>query len=386
MTQAMRKDGIDTQAEVLEQHQFDLPTGKLSIQVHGGSWSFDRCMGVGARQNPKRGFLFVSKVLGKHIPVEPSTMLEAHQTLAHGLLPQLDSEPTLFVAMAETATGLGHGVYEACLASQKKALPWIFSTTTRYQVNDHQRVDFTEDHSHATDQWLHLPKTKVPLHTIKTLVLVDDEISTGRTMLNLENSLRMLLPSLERVLWVTLTCLADTTFHPCIYLLKGKFQFEAGQLGEMPGNAVGNGNNVSDKLSLNWGRIGVQGQIKLGEHTMATLKEYASIHHKKGDKPFLVLGQGEFMHASFRVGLELEALGVKCKVQSTTRSPIMVYGAIGCAMPVPDPMGTEVNHYVYNLNPDDYSHIFVVSEKSGSQASAELCWNLVKSSVLVVDL
>lgn len=372
-------------AVTLERHQYELPTGKLDIQVHGGPWSFDRCMGVGARQNPKRGFLFVSKVLGKHIPVEPSTMLAAHETLAHGLLPQLDTEPTLFVAMAETATGLGHGVYEACLNTQKKSLPWIFSTTTRYKVEGHQRVDFTEDHSHATDQWLHLPKTSVALHTIKTLVLVDDEISTGRTMLNLESSLRMLLPSLERVIWVTLTCLADKTFHPCVYLLKGKFQFEAGQLGQMPGNAVGNGNSVSHKLSLNWGRTGVHGRVQLGQQSQSILNDFAK-SKASAEKPVLVLGQGEFMHASFRVGLELERLGVPCKVQSTTRSPIMVYGAIGCALPVPDPMGTEVNHYVYNLKPDDYSHIFVISEKADSPESQALADLLGNASVLVVDL
>ena len=384
MVQAIASNDIVDYTPMTEQHHFDLPTGKLDIQVHGGPWSFDRCMGVGARQNPKRGFLFVSKVLGKHIPVEPSTMLAAHETLAHGLLPQLDTKPTLFVAMAETATGLGHGVYEACVSPQKHAMPWIFSTTTRYQVDGHPRVDFTEDHSHATDQWLHLPKTKVPLHTIKTLVLVDDEISTGRTMLNLENSLRMLLPSLERVIWVTLTCLVDKTIHPCVYLLKGKFQFEAGQLGQMPGNAVGNGQSVSHKLSLKWGRTGVHGRVELGEHAKAVLADYAKAN-PVAQKPVLVLGQGEFMHAAFRAGLELERMGVPCKVQSTTRSPIMVYGAIGCALAVPDPMGTEVNHYVYNLNPEDYSHIFVIAEKAGSEESLALVNQLANASVLPVD-
>lgn len=370
-----------------EQHHFELPTGKLDIQVHGGPWSFDRCMGVGARHNPKRGFLFVSKVLGKHIPVKPSVMQEAHESLATGLADHLDNEPTLFVAMAETATGMGHGVYEACLRQHgaKKASQWVFSTTTRYQVKDARRVDFTEDHSHATDQWLHLPKTPVSLETIKTLVLVDDEISTGRTMLNLENSLRMLLPSLERVVWVTLTCLADSTFHPCVYLLKGKYSFQAGALGEMPGNAVGNGADVTQKLSLKWGRVGVQGLLSIGTKSMSTLKRYADGFNHSPKKPVLVLGQGEFMHAAFRAGIELERLGVGCLVQSTTRSPIMVYGAIGRAMPVPDPMATGVNHYVYNLNPDDYSHIFVVSEQEGSMESIALALQLGNASVLAID-
>jgi hypothetical protein len=370
-----------------ESHRFELPTGQLQIDVHGGAWDFNRCMGVGARHNPKRGFLFVSKVLGKHIPVAPSVMLDAHKALAEGLGEHLADEPTLFVAMAETATGLGHGVYEECLRqhASNKSSQWVFSTTTRYQVKDSSRVDFTEDHSHATDQWLHLPKTTVALETIKTLVLVDDEISTGRTMLNLEKSLKTLLPSLERVVWVTLTCLADSTFHPCVYLLKGKYHFEAGALGEMPGNAVGSGADVTNKLSLKWGRVGVQGLLNIGAKSMSALKHYSDDFNYSHNKPVLVLGQGEFMHAAFRAGIELERLGVRCLVQSTTRSPIMVYGAIGRSLPVPDPMGTGVNHYVYNLNPDDYSHIFVVSEQEGSIESIALALQLGNASVLSID-
>jgi hypothetical protein len=370
-----------------ESHCFELPTGQLQIDVHGGPWDFNRCMGVGARHNPKRGFLFVSKVLGKHIPVEPNVMLDAHEALASDLTPQLKNEETLFVAMAETATGLGHGVYEACLRQfgGNQDVPWVFSTTTRYQVDGHPRVDFTEDHSHATDQWLHLPHSKIDLAAVKTLVLVDDEISTGKTMRNLEDSLRNSLPSLERVLWVTLTCLADSTYHPCVYLLKGKFTFAAGELGQMPGNAVGNAKNVSDRLSLGWGRLGVNGVVSIGAICRSALQRHAADFNYQSDKPVLLLGQGEFMHAAFRAGIELTAMGVKCFVQSTTRSPIMVYGAIGCALPAPDPMGTGVNHYVYNLNPEDYSHIFVVSEKEGSIESFALALQLGNASVLDID-
>ncbi|WOF81827.1 phosphoribosyltransferase domain-containing protein (plasmid) [Pseudomonas sp. FeN3W] len=370
-------------AMTTERHAFELPTGQLNIEVHEQNWPFDKCMGVGARQNPKRGFLFVSKLLGKHIPVAPSAMREAHHELAAKVMPMLDHEPTLFVAMAETATGLGHGVYEAALEQGGDNHPWIFCTTTRYRIEGHERIDFTEDHSHATDQWLHMPKTDVALENIRTLVLVDDEISTGKTMLNLESSLKAKLPSLEKVLWVTLTCLANETARPCAYLLKGRFDFVAGILGKMPGNAVGNEKDVTAKLSTNWGRVGVQGKVTLGQACMGTLIRHAMA--SPSPKPVLVLGQGEFMHAAYRVGEMLEQLDVDCKVQSTTRSPIMVYGAIGCALSVPDPMGTEVNHYVYNLNPEEYSHIFVVAETQNSPESRALAHQLGNASVLAVD-
>ena len=61
--------------------------------------------------NPKRAFLFVSKVLGRHIPVSPSIMRHAFTDLAE-LVPDDLPEPVLVIGMAETAVGLGAGVHQ----------------------------------------------------------------------------------------------------------------------------------------------------------------------------------------------------------------------------------------------------------------------------------
>ena len=47
-------------------------------------------------------------MLGKHYPVVPSRMEEVHRRLADKI--QLDG-PTVVIGLAETATGLGHGVF-----------------------------------------------------------------------------------------------------------------------------------------------------------------------------------------------------------------------------------------------------------------------------------
>lgn len=367
-------------------YQYELPTGSLTINTfdHREGWDFETCMGVGARHNPKRGFLFVSKLLGKHIPVTPGLMRSAHDELAAPLVPMLGDEPTLFVAMAETATGLGHGVYEAALDKADSDKPWIFCTTTRYTLAGHERIDFTEDHSHATDQWLHIPDLPVKMEHITRLVLVDDEISTGRTMLNLEASLKDRLPALESVIWVTLTCLSRETQHPCVALLKGQYNFVPGQLGQTPAKAVGNGKDVSDFLSRRWGRAGLMGKTELGPKTLARIEKLAQVHAKQ-DKPVLVLGQGEFMHSAFLVAQNLEQQGVHCRVQSTTRSPIMVHGAIGCAIAVPDPLDTDVNHYLYNFNRDDYSTVLVMSEPGATEQAYKVVLTLGAGEVMSVD-
>ena len=96
---------------VLESHSVDLPTGRLDIKVFGTVMPLQEICGFAARQNPKRGFLFVSKVLGKHIPVRPSKVREVHTRLAAQIPADLPG-PVVVIGMAETAICLGNGVFD----------------------------------------------------------------------------------------------------------------------------------------------------------------------------------------------------------------------------------------------------------------------------------
>ena len=43
-----------------------MPTGELTLKVDDARFPLDWLVGFAARANAKRGFLFLSKVLGKH--------------------------------------------------------------------------------------------------------------------------------------------------------------------------------------------------------------------------------------------------------------------------------------------------------------------------------
>ncbi|MCA9775021.1 MAG: phosphoribosyltransferase domain-containing protein, partial [Myxococcales bacterium] len=59
-----------------------LQAGTLTLELEtGGSSDLFR---VAERINPKRSFLFVSTVLGRHIPVRPSDHFAAASALARG--------------------------------------------------------------------------------------------------------------------------------------------------------------------------------------------------------------------------------------------------------------------------------------------------------------
>ena len=85
------------------------------------------------------------------------------------------------VGFAETATGLGHGVASVSAADGGPA-PYLH-TTRRPAPAGARVVRFCEEHSHAVDQSLAL-LDDADLRGGRPLVLVDDELTTGKTAVN----------------------------------------------------------------------------------------------------------------------------------------------------------------------------------------------------------
>gem|GEM_PF-89920 len=185
----------------------DLSRGRISVTVnhHHPEWKLDDLLSFPERINPKRAFLFVSKVLGKHIPVAPSVMQKSYQDLA-ALIPKNLPYPISVIGMAETAVGLGAGFYRELKPDFGENA--IFLTTTRHPVETLPTLGlFLEEHSHAQDQFILSSHDAIKHQHIlssKTLILVDDEISTGKTFRNLILSLKKSgLEHVEQIILVT---------------------------------------------------------------------------------------------------------------------------------------------------------------------------------------
>ncbi|RJY22409.1 phosphoribosyltransferase, partial [Pseudomonas syringae pv. actinidiae] len=104
----------------------DLLRGRLDVSVDSSTIAPDSLFGFAERRNPKRAFLFVSRVLGRHIPARPSVMLKSFQDLARKIPVDLPG-PVLVIGMAETAVGLGAGVHRAYSETRSDAL-YLVST------------------------------------------------------------------------------------------------------------------------------------------------------------------------------------------------------------------------------------------------------------------
>ena len=355
-----------------------LPTGTLELTVQDSSVAQDDLLGFAARANAKRGFLFLSKVLGKHWPVRPSTMGDIHTRMA-AAVPELPG-PVLFIAMAETAIGLGQGVFEAWLRAHP-AQPALFIHTTRYRVGDTELVEFEEAHSHAPRQFLHLPAgdaERALLMGARSLVLVDDEASTGNTFLNLTEACRALNPGLMQVHLATITNFMGAAATAGLSerfglavssaaVLSGTYTFTPGQLDDSGAPAQRYDASADRGASAEYGRLGIAHAVA----RPAALAQQLAATIAQGDT-VLVLGTGEFMHAPYLLGAALEQLGCDVMVQSTTRSPILVWGAVGAALTFADNYGEGISNYLYNVTRGQYDHVIICHETQHNAALQHL--------------
>ncbi len=340
-------------------HEVALPNGRLRVEIDRADWPLQRLCGFAARHNPRRGFLFVSKVLGKHWPSAPAEMGAAHVALAARLRGP-SGRPAVFIGMAETATGLGQGVFEAYLA-QHGAGSAIYVQTTRYPLSGAQTLDFEERHSHAQSLRLHWPEQaelrKAFLHA-PMLVLVDDELSTGQTFRSLMTAYRSINPHIQRVCLVSLT---DFMGHEAraswrneaaqvefISLLSGALAFEADPdfRAEPAAPAQAQVACRRGHVGSFSARLGTDQALQLPQALLERLNASLPM-----DRPVLVLGTGEFMHPAFCLARSLSSQGREVRVQSTTRSPILLGADVRQRLTLQDPYGEGIPNYLYNVDP-----------------------------------
>lgn len=360
--------------------EIELQRGVLSLQPNDNShWKWQDLLGFAERINPKRAFLFVSKVLGRHIPVSPSIMRHAFTDLAE-LVPDDLPEPVLVIGMAETAVGLGAGVHQVLQQRYPEA---IYVTTTRHPVHGAPLLArFLEEHSHAQDQLLYgSPDAELQQQILnsKSIVLVDDEASTGKTFVNLIHALQQ--AGLNQISHVVTATLADWSsgIHiadlncQSVALMTGKWQWRDAehpiQINMPKVDTVAFG--AFDTLAQpTWGRLPIQDS---GAHIRLAVQP---------DERILVLGSGEYVWSSFLLAEYLQQQGADVKFSAITRSPIAVGHAIQSALAFSDNYGLGIQNFVYNINPQDYDRVLITVETATHSVAKSLLEALPNAEVI----
>ena len=360
--------------------EIELQRGVLSLQPNDNShWKWQDLLGFAERINPTRAFLFVSKVLGRHIPVSPHIMRHAFTDLAK-LVPDDLPEPVLVIGMAETAVGLGAGVHQVLQQRYPEA---IYVTTTRHPVHGAPLLArFLEEHSHAQDQLLYgSPDAELQQQILnsKSIVLVDDEASTGKTFVNLIHALQQ--AGLNQISHVVTATLADWSsgIHiadlncQSVALMTGKWQWRDAehpiQINMPKVDTVAFG-AFATLAEPTWGRLPIQDS---GAHIRLAVQP---------DERILVLGSGEYVWSSFLLAEYLQQQGADVKFSAITRSPIAVGHAIQSALAFSDNYGLGIQNFVYNINPQDYDRVLITVETATHSVAKSLLEALPNAEVI----
>lgn len=347
--------------------QRTIKAGTLTLSLHQNGDRLDELLAFGSRLNPRRGYLFISRVLGKHMPVRPSKMDAIHEELASGIT--LLGASAYVVGMAETAVGLGAGVARHLSGRYEYS---VFHHTTRFQVSD-PWLHIREDHSHAdTMHMAHLTTSaQDAIKDIQDLVLVDDEISTGKTLAQLASKLisqsalyrvkRLHIVSL--VSWLTeaareelLQQLPQNIDVRFVQLMAGHFHFapRAGYQPQLPVSVDTDFCNILLRprdTTLPIESEGLYGKIMTSSKEPPLQGDVLATHEHQ--EATVVFGMGEYLDAPFRLALYLERQGHDVMFQSSTRSPIAISDAVKSRIEHEAPGSTGKRHFLYNA-PENY--------------------------------
>lgn len=363
--------------------------------------------------NPKRSFLFVSKVLGKHIPITPNTLLEALQELVSiwckknfNCSPEEYSVPTLVIGFAETATAMGHGFFSYISRSS------TYLHSTREEPQGVESLFYAcEEHSHAMDHNFFLQNRDI-LKKIKHIVIVDDEITTGKTALNLIKAIDEIFPGKEYSVASFLDWRNDE--HRKMFI-KGINEREIKTASILSGTITKNSLTSPDhshgipyeKMSeeaILWETISLgftlscffegkrnfiqyTGRFGLDNNEQILLEKELEkaayiIQKYRNGKKTLFLGHGECMYIPLRLA---KLAGEDISFHATTRSPawpssdLNPYGIInGITFNALDNKG--YNEFVYNIAGHEYDELFLVTESSLTKESLEPFMKLVSGA------
>ncbi|HVQ08256.1 MAG TPA: phosphoribosyltransferase domain-containing protein [Allosphingosinicella sp.] len=341
-----------------------LPGGTLHLDVAHSLRPLDELCAFAVRRNARRSFLIVSRLLGRHLPVRPSAMRAAARDLA-ALVPADLPRPTLVIGLAETAVCLGQSVHEELVRTGREA---AFVHSTRQQGDHPLLCRFDEPHSHAASHLIYRPRD-VDLGAVRSLVLVDDEVSTGTTLANLSHALVSVLPGVERIAVASLTDWSGGSDwlarmpRPAasVSLLGGSLRWQArpapaeGEAAPPPAGAFGT------MPAPDFGRLGATGPFVLPE--LPGLAPGSALR---------IVGTGEFTYPPFLLAERLEQAGHDVVVQAASRSPVRIGGPIASAMSFRDNYRAGVANYLYNATSGDGRRTIICHETPPGSIDPEL--------------
>lgn len=355
--------------------------------------------------NPKRDFLFVNTLLGKHIAVSGVEAIKMHQSLGDEVYQLFlrkgwTDKKVLLVGFAETATALAQSLMYYVLRQKEKfplnIVAYVQTTREKISKNDFINISFEEEHSHATTQKLYFD----PTLDYDIVLFVEDEITTGNTILNFITQFEKYQSGKQYAVASILNWQNDTDEQKFVekgvetaYLVRGKIKEELPQF------------SISEGYTLDLFNKDAQYELELSATnnprlpmTMSEFEKYEYFGNIEGKilkkilatKPseaeVLVIGTEENMFLPTVLASMLNA-----DVKATTRSPIEPSPTAGYPISSRTILNSayegERTTYLYNMKFEDLKkyHLFVLFiEEKNSFYEKMMCEYLAPYGEVVV--
>ncbi|MDE6666916.1 MAG: phosphoribosyltransferase family protein [Clostridia bacterium] len=288
--------------------------------------------------NAKRTYLLVNTLQAKHIPVSPLKALDMMNAFG-AIIKSKYGQGGLVIGFAETATAIGAAVAVLCGCD--------YIHTTREREEGEPFLDFSEEHSHAVEQKLLKRDIAKYIDNADKLIFVDDEFTTGKTLINIIDKLIKEFPTaakkriiaasvIDRISAENEARLAEKGIE-CVSLLKLPFSDYSSEVESVSATApkiaaelpecAADVKIINTPRPLPDPRLGVEASEY--EKTLKNISEGLLDELAKelnSAEKILVLGTEECMYPAIIFGAEIERnYPLKSvKSHSTTRSPIAV--------------------------------------------------------------
>lgn len=326
--------------------------------------------------NKKRSYLLVNPLQGKHMPVSPIKAMQLFDSLADKIKDRYKDEKILFVGFAETATAIGARVAVNLWAN--------YIQTTREIIPDVNYMFFSEEHSHATEQKLVKNDIDGIIKEVDRIIFIEDEITTGKTILNIIDILEKQYPN--KLKYGVASLLNGMTDEHLSRYKKRKIEIQYlvktdhSDYKKYADKYINDGDyicNLSDEkievpiLNIE-GKMDARRLVNGKKYEEACQRLWNKVNEKIGNikkEKILVVGTEEFMYPSLYIGSMLENLENEVKCHSTTRSPIMVSRdkeyPLHTRYELRSLYDSERKTFIYDI--DKYDRVLVITDSSLSE-------------------
>ncbi len=361
-------------------------------------YKLDELTALAVREkNAKRKNLIVNNYQAKHVPAAPSETLRLFERLASQIRLSETGGRVMVIGFAETATAIAAAI-SAHIGD------CIFMHTSREDIpSEYCVADFSEEHSHASEQYLFSESGADIFRGVKNIIFAEDELTTGKTILNLINVLRPKTdPDCSFSAASIINGMSPQNLNEFekrnidlywLIQLENSIEDMNRELNICP--LPDHGENricKSVQESIIFGKADPRTGCSASEYESAVQALIKSFFNKYSPElsnamSIDVIGTEECMYPAIKLAEALEKMGHTARSHSTTRSPIVPSSSENYPLfewyKLHSFYNSRRTTYLYNLYPCDITILVTDSENIGPKAHSDI-FNIVKSDKLII--